>query len=160
MSKKLTLSTIKESNKKYSQKKRIDLPDGNHVFIYPDFSPTKTVEFVRELLMEYLNKEDNGLSKTKIDLNSWTVLSLLYKFADLGIPSDTKKKILAFNELLEYEYTPLIIGGFTTESINKLKATMDNIVKNIDLLAKEQNLNDSDLIEQVIKTETEKELAE
>ena len=160
MSKKLTLTAIKDSNKKFSQKQRVDLPDGNHAFIFPHFSPTKLMDLIKELLLEYVDQDKNGIKKSGIDFNTWTALSLLYKFADLGIPSDVKKKIVAFSELIEYDHTGDIMSSFPKESIDKLKTTMENIQKNMDLLIAEGKISAESAIDQAVKMETENEVTE
>ncbi|WP_080845555.1 hypothetical protein [Cytobacillus gottheilii] len=121
MSKKITLTDIKNDNKAYSQKKRVELSDDSHVFIYPHFSPTKMAELSKELATDAIRAKEAGIDFEKINLTDWSLYSIIYKFADLGIPSEIKKKVQAFQLLVDWKHFGDLIEAFPKESIKEFE---------------------------------------
>lgn len=136
MSKKLTLIDIKNENKIYDQKEKVILSDEFYVNIYPNFSPIKISELIREILTDPQRAKDAGIDFDKINITDWGLFNLIYKFADLNIPSDIQKKVQAFNEIMNSDYWTKIIEAFPEESINKFKEALDNISSNLETLVK------------------------
>lgn len=134
MSKKLNLTAIKDSNKKYKEKKRIELSDGSHLFIYPHFSKPDMLELFRNVFEEYNNLENKKLMKN-ISMGLWTSFSMVAKFTDLGIPqTGIKNRILAFNELLTYDLYDEILSSFPEESINRFNEVGESYYSALDEL--------------------------
>jgi hypothetical protein len=138
MSQKLNLSLIKSENKKFEQKQRIDLSDKYHVFIYPHFSPIKTSELIKEMITDKERAEQAGIDFGKINMADWVLFNIIYKFADLGIPSEIKKKVQAFTELVNYEFYGKIIESFPQESLKNLQESIMRFKDNLDLLVKNE----------------------
>lgn len=154
MTKKITLTDIKNSNKVYTKREKIVLSDDSHVFIYPHFSPTKMSELIKEMLLDSENAKKEGIDFEKINMADWSLFSIIYKFADLGIPSDIKKKVEAFHLLVDWEHFGKIIESFPEESIKKFTDTFINFSKNIDTLLKSKDI-ELEEIEKFIESENE-----
>ena len=138
MSKKLTLTDIKNENKIYDQKKKVVLSDEYFINIYPNFSPIKIAELIRETLSDPQKAKDAGIDFDQISIADWGLFNIIYKFTDLGIPSDIKKKVQAFIEIMNTEYWAKIIESFPEESINKIKESLDRFSANFEKLTQEE----------------------
>lgn len=152
-SKKLTLTDIKNENKVYEQKKRIELSDDFHVFIYPNFSPTKIREVIKEILTDPQRAKDAGLNFDDINMGDWFLFNVIYKFAELGIPSDIKKKVQAFTYLIDSKYYEQIINAFPKDSIKKINESFLRFKENLDVLIKENGLLHDAAIDELLKEE-------
>lgn len=140
MSKQLKLVDIKNENKIYNEKKKVELSDKYFVYIYPHFSPIKITELINEILTDPQRAKEVGIDFDKINITDWGLFNIIYKFADLGIPSEIKKKVQAFSEIMNSEYWTKIIEAFPVESINKFKESLDIISANIEQLAKKNQV--------------------
>lgn len=153
MSKKLTLTDIKNENKVYEQKKRIELSDDFHVFIYPHFSPSKIAELIKEMITDPQRATEAGLNFDKINMGDWFLFNIIYKFADLGIPSEIKKKVQAFTYIIDSMYFEQIINAFPEESIKKVNDAFLRFKENFDLLMKENGLVNDETIDELLEKE-------
>jgi hypothetical protein len=149
MAKKLTLVDIKNENKRYSEKKRIDLSEDEYVVIYPYFAPTKMSELIQEMVSDKQRATEAGLEFDKINMGDWFLFNIVYKFADLGIPSDIKKKIAAFNVLVDWKHFGKIVESYPQESINSLEDAFLNFKDNFELLTKQDltNIEDNEIVQ-------------
>ncbi|PLR99647.1 hypothetical protein [Bacillus sp. T33-2] len=146
MSKKLTLNDIKNENKVFSQKKKIELSDDYHVFIYPHFSPTKIAELIKEMVTDKIRAEDAGINFNEIHMADWVLYNIIYKFTDLGIPSEIKKKVQAFAYLVDSQYFGTIIESFPQESIKKFTDSFAKFKENFDLVMKSQDMSVEEIV--------------
>jgi hypothetical protein len=153
MSKKISLVDIKNENKVYDQKKRIDLSEDAYVVIYPHFSPTKITELIKEMITDQQRAEEVGIKFDQINMSDWFLFNIIYKFADLGIPSEIKKKVQAFAHLIDYKYFGQIIESFPQESIKSFEESFFRFKENFDLLTKENGLLNDDVIEELLEKE-------
>ena len=160
MSKKLTLTDIKNSNKKFTQKKRVDLSDGSHLFIYPYFSPTSKNELIKEIMTEFTKATELGLDFKKINFADWTAFNLIYKYADLGIPKDIKKKIIAFHELLNYELFGEILASFPKESIDGFNETVLQVQQNLNAILQERGIKLDEALEKATADESDNNIVQ
>ncbi|QJI52494.1 hypothetical protein [Psychrobacillus phage Perkons] len=131
MAKKLTLSDIKKSNSKYDEKKRIELDEEVFVDIYPNFKPTKIKELIQEMVTDTSRAKEVGIDFDSINPSDWGLFNIIAKFADLGVPTDIKKKVQAFNEINEYEYFDKIINAFPEESVDKVTKALENFTETL-----------------------------
>jgi hypothetical protein len=149
MAKKLTMTDIKNENKKYTEKKKVVLSDEYYVHIYPNFSPESISELINEIISDSQRAKEVGINFDKISTSDWSIFNVIYKFTDLGIPTDIKRKVQAFTEIMNSEYLVKIIEAFPVESINKVKISLDNYVNSLKLLQNENKFNfESELSEQ------------
>ena len=152
-SKKLTLTDIKNENKIYEQKKRVELSDNYHVFIYPNFSPVKIKDLIKELVNDPQRATDAGLNFDNINMGDWFLFNVIYKFSDLGIPSEIKKKIQAFTYLMDSAYYEQIINAFPQESLKKINDAFLRFKENLDLLMKENGIVNDKVIDGLLEKE-------
>ncbi|MEH6872441.1 hypothetical protein V7006_18330, partial [Bacillus safensis] len=68
MTKKLTLDHIKEWNKKYDEKVKVQLDDKFHVHIYPNFDPVKITQIINMALKDVVEIESNKKIKHKLNI--------------------------------------------------------------------------------------------
>jgi hypothetical protein len=136
--KKLTLKSIKNENKIYEEKIKINLPNGYYVYIYKSFSPLKIAELIRETLTDPQKAKEAGINFDNISIPDWGLFNIIYKFTDLGIPSDIKSKVAAYIEIMNSEYWTKIIESFPEESINKIKESLDRFSANFEKLTQEE----------------------
>lgn len=141
MSKKITLNDIKKDNKKFSEKVKVQLSETHHAEIYPHFSPVKITELIKEMLTDGERAKKVGIDFDQINLSDWGLYNIIYKFSDLGIPSDIEKKVEAFYLLIEFDYFGKIIDSFPKESIDKFNTHLDNFNKNLEAIVKQNKLN-------------------
>jgi hypothetical protein len=147
MSKKLTLKDLKNENKIYDQKKKVTLSDEYYVNIYTHFSPIKIAELIRETLTDPQKAIESGINFDNISIPDWGLFNIIYKFTDLGIPSDIKSKVAAYIEIMNSEYWTKIIESFPEESINKIKESLDRFSANFEQLTQKE-------IEQTLEKES------
>lgn len=137
MAKKITVTDIKNDNKKFTEKKKVILSDEYYVHIYPNFSLEAISELINEIISDPKRAKDEGIDFNKINMGDWSMFNIVYKFSDLGIPSDIKKKVQVYTELIKSNYWTKIVESFPIESINKVKVSLDNYYDNLQLLKKE-----------------------
>jgi hypothetical protein len=154
MTKKLTLVDIKNQNKVYEQKQRIELSDEFHLFIYPHFSPTKISELIKEMVTDGQRATEAGIDFDKINMGDWFMFNVIYKFADLGIPSEIKKKVQAFTYLIDSDFFGKIVESFPQESIKKLEESFLRFQANFELLLKENGLITDENIDELLEKES------
>jgi len=164
MSKKLNLTAIKDNNKKYKEKKRVELSDGSHLFIYPHFSKPDMIKVFKIVFDEYNNPENKKLLKD-IPAGLWTSFSMVAKFSDLGIPqAGLKNRILAFNELLKFDLYEEILGSFPKESVDKFNEVGENYYSSLNelLTGSMDNLQEvlADKVEELEKEAENEEISE
>jgi hypothetical protein len=136
--KKLNLSAIAKENKKFDQKKKVTLSDEYYVNIYINFSPLKIAELIRETLTDPQKAKEAGINFDNISIPDWGLFNIIYKFTDLGIPTDIKSKVAAYIEIMNSEYWTKIIESFPEESINKIKESLDRFSANFEKLTQEE----------------------
>lgn len=152
MSKKISLVDIKNDNKVYSQKKRIELDENSHAFIYPHFAPSKQAELIKEMITDSQRAKEAGIDFDKINMADWSLFNIIYKFADLGIPSEIKKKVQAFYLLVDWKYFGKIIESFPQESIDEFTQTFLRFSENFKTVLEGQGVSVGE-IEEFIKDE-------
>jgi hypothetical protein len=153
MGKKITLADIKNQNKVYEQKQKVELSDGNYLFIYPNFSPTKMAELIKEVVTEPQLAKDKGIDFDKINTGDWYLFNIICKFSDLVIPSNIEKKVQAFKELIDWEYFGALIDSFPKESIKKLDEAFTRFKENFEILMKENGLVTEEKLDELIEIE-------
>lgn len=153
MAKKISLVDIKNDNKVYDQKKRIDLSEDEYVVIYPHFSPTKIAELIKEMVTDEQRANGAGIKFDHINMGDWYLFNVVYKFADLGIPSDIKKKIQAFAHLIDYKHFSKIVDSFPQESMKSLEESFLRFSENFDLLLKENGIVSDEKIDELLEIE-------
>ena len=141
MSKKITLNDIKKDNKKFSEKVKVPLSETHHAEIYPHFSSVKITELIKEMVTDSERAKKAGIDFDKINLSDWGLYNIIYKFSDLGIPSDIEKKVETFHLLIEWDYFGKLIESFPQESIDKFNNHLNNFNKNIEAIVKQNQLN-------------------
>jgi hypothetical protein len=148
MAKKLTLKDLKNENKKYEEKKRVMLSDDFYINIYPNFSPIKINELLKETLTEPYQAKEIGINFDKIALNDWLIFNIIAKFSDLGIPDDIHKKIQVFNDLMNTEYWTSIISAFPEESMQKILEATDKYTTGFNEFIKKEYGDTNELTKQ------------
>lgn len=159
MSKKLTLAMIKEEVKKYDEKVKIQLSDDVHTFIYPNFSPSKISEMIKETITDAIRAKEANIDFDQINMAEWGLFNIIKHFCDLGIPSDIKKKVQSYLFLRDSDYFEQILKSFPKESINKVEESLKRVTENMTQLNK---LNDTSLglaVEKVVN-EVENDIEE
>ncbi len=134
MAKKLTLSDLKSEVSKYEVKQRIDLSEDLYVDIYPNFSPSKISELIKNFLdyQDLLKKEELDIKNT----SDWFLFNVIETFVDLSIPKDIKKKVQFYLILRESDHFNKIISAFPKESFERLTKSLEKAHKGISELLK------------------------
>lgn len=137
--KKLTLTDIKNETKVYEEKQKVELSDGVFVNIYPNFSPTKISEYIREIVTDPIRAKEVGIDFDGIALSDWSMFNVICKFTDLGIPTDIEKKVDVFLMFADSKRFWEILSSFPAESIAKLTEAANNFKDNQELLKVAEN---------------------
>lgn len=148
---KIKLSDIEKSNKIYDHKIKVTLDDNFYINIFPNFSPIKLSELIKEtILTDAQRAKDEGIDFDKITLGDWGLFNIIYKFSDLDIPDDIKSKIQAFETIMNSKYWTNIIAAFPEESILQAKQSLDNFTENYKALSQQEieRILENQLIEQ------------
>ncbi|MGA4713164.1 hypothetical protein [Bacillus safensis] len=144
MSTKLTLDHIKEVNKKYDEKVRVQLDDKFHVHIYPNFDPVKITQMINMALEDVVEIESNKKIKHKLNfvdlLNIYTILT----FSDVAnIPQGITSKVSLMSELVKSPYYKIINDSFPKESFEtideKLRTMTEGMIKTQEALTDKAN---------------------
>ncbi|MEH7790411.1 hypothetical protein V7358_13570 [Bacillus pumilus] len=144
MSTKLTLDHIKEVNKKYDEKVRVQLDDKFHVHIYPNFDPVKITQMIKMALEDVVEIESNKKIKHKLNfvdlLNIYTILT----FSDVAnIPQGIISKVSLMSELVKSPYYKIINDSFPKESFEsideKLRTMTEGMIKTQEALTDKAN---------------------
>lgn len=154
-SKKLTMTDVKNEVKVFEEKKRVELSDNFHVFIYPHFSNTKIAELIKEMITDNERAEKAGIDFENINSGDWYLFNIIYKFADLAIPSEIKKKVQAFTYLIESEHFSKIVESFPKESLTKFEQALKRFKENFELLMKENGLVSDEKIDELLNKEND-----
>lgn len=144
MSTKLTLDHIKEVNKKYDEKVKVQLDDKFHVHIYPNFDPVKITQMIKMALEDVVEIESNKKIKHKLNfvdlLNIYTILT----FSDVAnIPQGITSKVSLMSELVKSPYYKIINDSFPKESFEsideKLRTMTEGMIKTQEALTDKAN---------------------
>jgi hypothetical protein len=131
MGKKLNFKQIETQVSQYSKKQKVTLSDGNYVNIYPNFSPTKVQNMVKEIMSDQIRAEKAGIDFSSIKIDDWGFFNIIKSFCDLDIPSEIEKKVQAFTTLVESDYFTEIISAFPQESLQKVIKALDQTTQNL-----------------------------
>ncbi|PRS77196.1 hypothetical protein C6Y03_01045 [Bacillus sp. LNXM65] len=144
----VNLTTLGELTKKYDEKKKVQLNDEFHLYIYPEFAPSKIAEVLKELNTDYFNGDKNGLKINEIVMTDWLYFLVIKKFTNLKISNSLKSKMSAYINLVDSGLMGQIMMSFPEESIQKVLDHIKSVEDAVDQFI------DSDLdnkTEQVIK---------
>lgn len=141
MTKKLTLKDIKNENKKFDEKKKVMLSEEYYINIYPNFSPVKISEHIKEIVTDKEQAEKEGINFDEIPTYDWYLFKIVYKFTDLPIPNDIKSKVEAFNCIVKSKLFGKIIEAFPKESLQELDQAFLNFNENLKLIIKQNEIN-------------------
>lgn len=147
-SKKLNIGVIEKENKIYEEKVKVDLSNGYYVNIYKNFSPIKINELVREILTDRQRAEESGIDFTEINMKDWGYFNIIYKFSDLGIPSDIKSKVDAFIQVMNFKDWTKILSAFPKESIDEIIESLEIASNNLEEYMKKEFGNTNELTTQ------------
>lgn len=141
---KLTLDHIKDGNKKYDEKVKVQLDDKFHVHIYPNFDPVKITQMIKMALEDVAEIESNKKIKHKLNfadlLNLYTILT----FSDIAnIPQGIATKVNLMTELVKSPYLKIINDSFPKESFEsideKLLSITEGMIKTQEALTDKAN---------------------
>ncbi|MGE6627776.1 hypothetical protein [Bacillus pumilus] len=141
---KLTLDHIKDGNKKYDEKVKVQLDDKFHVHIYPNFDPTKITQMIKMALEDATEIESNKKIKHKLNfvdlLNIYTILT----FSDIAtIPQGIASKVNLMTELVKSPYYKTINDAFPKESFEsideKLRSMTEGMIRTQEALTDKAN---------------------
>ncbi|WP_366560099.1 hypothetical protein AB0R69_15450 [Bacillus pumilus] len=141
---KLTLDHIKEGNKKYDEKVKIQLDDNFHVHIYPNFDPVKITQMIKMALEDVAEIESNKKIKHKLNfvdlINIYTILT----FSDVAnIPQGITSKVNLISELVKSPYYKTINDSFPKESFQsideKLRSMTEGMIATQEALVDKAN---------------------
>lgn len=141
---KLTLDHIKDGNKKYDEKVKVQLDDKFHVHIYPNFDPTKITQMIKMALEDAAEIESNKKIKHKLNfvdlLNIYTILT----FSDIAnIPQGITSKVNLMSELVKSPYYKIINDSFPKESFDsideKLRSMTEGLIRTQEALTDKAN---------------------
>ncbi|MES9718984.1 hypothetical protein ABWK63_18940, partial [Bacillus safensis] len=141
---KLTLDHIKEWNKKYDEKVKVQLDDKFHVHIYPNFDPVKITQIINMALKDVVEIESNKKIKHKLNIVDLLSIYAILTFSDIAdIPQGIVSKVNLITELVKSPYFKLISGSFpeeSFESINeKLLSMTEGAIKTQEALTDKAN---------------------
>ncbi|WP_342468340.1 hypothetical protein NSS78_08545 [Bacillus sp. FSL W8-0920] len=144
----VNLTTLGELTKKYDEKKKVQLNDEFHLYIYPEFAPSKIAEVLKELNTDYFNGDKNGLKIDEVAMTDWLYFLIIKKFTNLKIPNSLKSKMSAYVNLVDSGLMGQIMMSFPEESIQKVFDHIKSVEDAVDQLV-ESDLDNK--TEQVIK---------
>lgn len=130
MSKKLTLSHLKSKVKEYDVKEKIQLDEETHVHIFPNFSPKRIKEMVKEMISDEERARKENI-EFNVNLARWAQFNIIKFFSDLGIPSEIDKKLQMYTFLEETDYFDDIINAFPEENFNRILKELDKVNNNL-----------------------------
>ncbi|MEK4049946.1 hypothetical protein [Bacillus sp. FSL K6-2839] len=118
---KLTLDHIKDGNKKYDEKVKVQLDDKFHVHIYPNFDPVKITQIIKMALKDVVEIESNKKIKHKLNIVDLLSIYAILTFSDIAdIPQGIVSKVNLITELVKSPYFKLISGSFPEESFESI----------------------------------------
>ena len=127
---KLTLDHIKDGNKKYDEKVKVQLDDKFHVHIYPNFDPVKITQMIKMALEDVAEIESNKKIKHKLNfvdlLNIYTIIT----FSDIAkMPQGITSKVNLMTELVTSPYYKIINDSFPRESFESIDETLRSMTE-------------------------------
>lgn len=145
--KNITLSSLKQQNKKYEEIFEIEI-DGYNLKINKFWSPTK----ISELMIEFAN----NLRETHMDdrlSSAYMYLLLLRYFTSLSIPDDFSKQMDWLNELVDSGYLNTIVTQLPEDQMElvskELQTATENMAQN--LISIQEQLDNQDLENEEVK---------
>lgn len=166
MSRKLTIKAVKDDNKKYAEKKRIDFAGTDYyINIYPYFSPTKIKDMYEDLADTMKKSKEMNIDIKDSYIQEFLLFFVIKHFSDLYTPKKTKELIQFFIEFINTDYYQLIIKEYNQEEINKvisklfevygtssdIEKTTKNLKEQIEIIKeKEEELVNEDDIKDVL----------
>lgn len=118
---KLTLDHIKDGNKKYAEKVKVQLDEKFHVHIYPNFDPVKITQIINMALKDVVEIESNKKIKHKLNIVDLLSIYAILTFSDIAdIPQGIVSKVNLITELVKSPYFKLINGSFPEESFESI----------------------------------------
>jgi hypothetical protein len=150
MAKKITLKHIENENKKYEKKKKVELPNGDYLYIYPNFSNEKIAELINEHVSDLISAKEEGIELNEKSMRDWGAFNIICKFSELEIPNDIKLKFQAFEQIIKYDYYTDIIAAFPEESFRKVEVAFNNFSENFKTLTQQE-------IERILEDEKNKQ---
>lgn len=134
MSNKLTVSRIKEVNKKY--KAFIELPvyleeEEYIIKIYPFFKPEKVKKMVDDMILFYQAAKKENISISSDYDSDITAYFIVRAFTDLKFTTSKKAKVI-FDEIKEVINAPkvfeVVLKGFPEESIKEIYSRVHDVI--------------------------------
>jgi hypothetical protein len=150
MAKKITLKHIENENKKNEKKKKVELPNGDYLYIYPNFSNEKIAELINEHVSDLISAKEEGIELNEKSMRDWGAFNIICKFSELEIPNDIKLKFQAFEQIIKYDYYTDIIAAFPEESFRKVEVAFNNFSENFKTLTQQE-------IERILEGEKNKQ---
>ncbi|MDE1362848.1 hypothetical protein CHCC15325_3132 [Bacillus licheniformis] len=119
---KLTLNHIKEDNKRYNEKQRIELNEQYHTYIYPNFDPTRVSKMIKSLVEDYVEIQTKKKIKTDLNAGDLAHLYMIIEFSDIAdMPKTLTAKIKMLEEIVRSEHIKTIYEAFPKESLKKVE---------------------------------------
>ncbi|MCF7618669.1 hypothetical protein L3137_15535 [Bacillus sonorensis] len=146
---KLTLSHIKEDNKKYNEKQRIELNDQYHTYIYPNFDPTRVNKMIKTLIKDYVEIQSKKGVKTDLGAGDLAYLYTVIEFSDIAdMPKTLTAKIKMLEEVAKSDHIRTIHEAFPKESLKKVEDAANGFV---DFISRTANENADKINEDILK---------
>ncbi|MFT0857500.1 hypothetical protein VSK97_18035 [Bacillus swezeyi] len=150
-SQKLTLNHIKEGNKKYNEKQKIELNDQYHTYIYPNFDPTRVSNMIKTLIKDYVDIQSKKGVKTDLGAGDLANLYMVIEFSDIAdMPKALTAKVKMLEEVAKSEHIKTIYDSFPKESLKKVEDAANGFVDFISSAAdKNANKANEDILKKV-----------
>lgn len=151
----LTLSALKDINKKFKEKFEIDI-DGYTVKIDKYWSQEK----INELVSEYFDKfEKHQDDFTETLLAQYCFLLMIRYFSSIKIPAKFEQQIQWLEQLVTPGYYGQIISKFPEDDVakvlNQLSDGVENLTKEINRIVEEQKKLKNEEVNNEDKAESE-----
>lgn len=152
--KQLTFSQVKKDSKKYKEKIRVELDNGEfYVDIYPNFEPKKI-----KAMMFDIGQVFNFASENNIDLPNEVIYDFIYcfiikHFSSIPSPTDHRKLIQGFIDLINSDYFIQIVEAYPQESVEKVFDLMLNGMTNVSQVEHRKNAILNNLINKEITSD-------
>jgi hypothetical protein len=127
-SKKLTITEIKNSNKKYSEKDRMFFSNGKYLDYYPFFDNSKVAKMFQAAQGDLEHAKEYGLDLEGLELFDWLMFYTIMEFTDITKPKELKNRVQLFVELVKGDYYQEILDNFDSDEVNKILKRFDNIL--------------------------------
>ncbi|TWL74974.1 hypothetical protein CHCC15315_1913 [Bacillus licheniformis] len=127
---KLTLSHIKEDNKKYNEKQRIELNDQYHTYIYPNFDSSRIMKMFKSLIRDFTDIKNKKGVKTELSPGDLLYVYTIIEFSDIAeFPKKLTDKLKMFEEIAKSDFASKIYESFPKESLQRIDKTALNVAK-------------------------------